>query len=163
MNGKYDSLHPYSFKLDGDMHYVFTTDAGAVYHAYFIDFSMYAPQFKEVYMFNIEPEGDTTNLPRDIRISHTIVRILSLFFANHHNSMIMVCDSVDGREYKRNMLFDRWYRHYSTADIAKYDASAETEDYMLYVSLFVHKDNTRKAEIVSAFYELVRNNMYPID
>lgn len=163
MNGIYDSLHPYSFKLDGDMHYVFTTDAGAEYHAYFIDFSMYAPQFKEVYMFNIEPEGDTTNLPRDIRISHTIVSILSLFFANHQNSMIMVCDSIDGREYKRNMLFDRWYRHYSTTDIAKYDASAETENYMLYVSLFVHKDNTRKAEIVSAFYELVRNNMYPID
>lgn len=163
MNGIYDSLHPYSFRLDGDMHYVFTTDAGAVYHAYFIDFSMYAPQFQEVYMFNIEPEGDTTNLPRDIRISHTIVSILSLFFANHQNSMIMVCDSIDGREYKRNMLFERWYRHYSTADIAKYDASAETEDYMLYVSLFVHKDNTRKAEIVSAFYELVRNNMYPID
>lgn len=163
MNGIYDSLHPYSFRLDGDMHYVFTTDAGAVYHAYFIDFSMYAPQFQEVYMFNIEPEDDTTNLPRDIRISHTIVSILSLFFANHQNSMIMVCDSIDGREYKRNMLFDRWYRHYSTADIAKYDASAETEDYMLYVSLFVHKDNTRKAEIVSAFYELVRNNMYPID
>ena len=24
MNGIYDSLHPYSFKLDGDMHYVFS-------------------------------------------------------------------------------------------------------------------------------------------
>ena len=163
MNGIYNSLHPYSFRLDGDKHYVFTTDAGIVYHAYFIDFSMYAPHFEEVYMFNIEPEVDTTNAPLDVRISHTIVRILSLFFANHQNSMIMVCDSVDGRERKRNMLFDRWYRHYATSDITKYDASAETEDYMLYVSLFVHKDNARKSEIVSAFYELVRNNMYPID
>lgn len=158
-----DSLHPYSFQLSGDMHYVFTTEAGVVYHTYFIDFSMYAPQFNNVYMFNIEPEGDTTNQPQDIRISHTIVTILSQFFANHQNAMIMVCDSIDGREYKRNLLYDRWYRHYATSDIAKYDASAETEDYMLYVSLFVHKDNVRKSEIVSAFYELVRNNMYPID
>ena len=60
MSDASNSLRPYSFKLDGDMHYVFTTEAGVVYHAYFIDFSMYAPQFKEVYMFNIEPEGDTT-------------------------------------------------------------------------------------------------------
>ena len=77
MSDAFNSLHPYSFKLDGDLHYVFTTEAGIVYHAYFIDFSMYAPQFKEVYMFNIEPDSDTTNLPQDIRISHTIVRILS--------------------------------------------------------------------------------------
>ena len=163
MNDTFNSLHPYSFRIDGDMHYVFTTEADIVYHAYFINFRMYAPQFDDVYMFNIEPEGDTTDLPLDIRISHTIVRILSLFFANHQNSMIMVCDSIDGREHKRNLLFDRWYRHYATADIAKYDASAETADYMLYVSLFVHKDNSRKSEIVSAFYELVRNNMYPLE
>ena len=163
MSDASDSLRPYSFYLSGDMHYVFTTEGGVVYHAYFIDFSMYAPQFRDVYMFNIEPEGDTTNQPQDIRISHTIVTILSLFFANHQNAMIMVCDSIDGREHTRYLLFDRWYRHYATADIAKYDASAETEDYMLYVSLFVHKDNARKSEIVSAFYELVRNNMYPID
>ena len=163
MNDTSNSLHPYSFRIDGDMHYVFTTEADIVYHAYFINFRMYAPQFDDVYMFNIEPEGDTTNQPQDIRISHTIVRILSLFFANHQNSMIMVCDSIDEREHKRNLLFDRWYRHYATADIAKYDASAETADYMLYVSLFVHKDNSRKSEIVSAFYELVRNNMYPLE
>ncbi len=163
MNDTSNLLHPYSFRIDGDMHYVFTTEADIVYHAYFINFRMYAPQFDDVYMFNIEPEGDTTNLPLDIRISHTIVRILSLFFANHQNSMIMVCDSIDGREHKRNLLFDRWYRHYATVDIAKYDASAETADYMLYVSLFVHKDNSRKSEIVSAFYELVRNNMYPLE
>lgn len=163
MSDKSNSLHPYSFVLDGDMHYVFTTEAGIVYHAYFIDFCMYAPQFNGVYMFNIEPEGDTTSIPQDIRISHTIVKILSQFFANHQNSMIMVCDSVDGREHKRNLSFDRWYRNYATTDINKYDASAETEDYVLYVSLFVHKDNTRKSEIVSAFYELVRNNMYPIE
>ena len=55
--------------------------------------------------------------------------------------MIMVCDSVDGREHKRSLLFDRWFRNYATADINKYDASAETEDYVLYVSLFIHKDN----------------------
>lgn len=145
------------------MHYIFTTDAGVVYHAYFLDFSMYASNFKDVYMFNIEPEGITTSLPLDLRISHTIVSILSQFFANHMNTMIMVCDSIDGRERKRNMLFERWYQHYATVEISKYDASAETEDYMLYVSLFVHNRNPRKAEVISSFYELVRNNMYPTD
>lgn len=55
--------------------------------------------------------------------------------------MIMVCDNLDGKEHKRNMLFDRWYQKYSTSEIEKFDASAETEDYMLYVSLFIHKMN----------------------
>lgn len=154
-------LHPYSYVIDGDMRYTFTTVDGVVYHAYFLDYSALFPDFPNVYMFNIEPESNEPH-PIDVRISHTIVSILSQFFENNLNTMIMVCDNIDGKERKRNALFERWYQNYGTSHIVKYDASVETEDYMLYVSLFVHGSNPLRKDIVSYFYELVRNNMYPI-
>lgn len=161
MNETSALLLPYDFHLDGDMRYTFTTVDGIVYHAYFIDYGAFFPNFPSVYMFNIEPETEVPH-PIDIRISHTIVKILSLFFENDLNTMIMVCDNTDGREYKRNLLFERWYQRYGASQIAKYDASVEDEDYMLYVSLFVHAHNPLRKDIVSYFYDLVRNNMYPI-
>lgn len=59
MSDASDSLRPYSFKLSGDMHYVFTTEAGVVNHAYFIDFSMYAPIF--FFVSRIEGENFLCN------------------------------------------------------------------------------------------------------
>lgn len=44
-----------------------------------------------------------------------------------------------------------------------YEASVFTEDYMLYVSIYLHKANPRMRELVSAFYDLVKNDLYPID
>ena len=38
-----------------------------------------------------------------------------------------------------------------------------TEDYTLYVSIYLHKANPRMWELVSAFYDLVKNDLYPID
>lgn len=35
------------------------------------------------------------------------------------------------------------------------------EDYTLYVSLYVHRRNANLKKLISAFYELVKNNMYP--
>ena len=127
MNETLNSLRPYSFFVDEDMRYTFTTDEGIVYHAYFLDYSMFMPQFSNIYMFNIEPEEETAH-PIDIRISHTIITILAKFFERNVNTMIMVCDNLDGKEHKRNMLFDRWYQKYGTSEIEKFDASAETED-----------------------------------
>lgn len=70
MNETLNSLHPYSFYVEEDMLYTFTTDEGIAYHAYFLDYSMFMPQFSNIYMFNIEPEDEAAH-PIDIRISHT--------------------------------------------------------------------------------------------
>ena len=77
--------------------------------------------------------------------------------------MIMVCDSLDGRELKRARLFSRWFMQYNDGNIQKYDASSATEYYMLYVSLYIHRNNPNIRQIVNAFYELVKNNLYPVE
>jgi len=154
-------LHPYNIILDGNMSYTFTTDEGVVYHAYFMEFSNVLTGFQSVYTFNIESESNEPH-PIDIRISHTIVSILELFFRNIENAIIFVCDNIDGKERKRNIKFDRWYQNWRTENIEKYDATADTEDYVLYVSLLINVANPKRKEIVSAFYKLVSNNMIPL-
>ena len=77
--------------------------------------------------------------------------------------MIMVCDNLDGKEKKRRLLFSKWYSVYNDGSIIKYDASTQIDDYLLYVSIYLNKSNSNRNVLVQAFYELVKNNLYPID
>ena len=40
--------------------------------------------------------------------------------------MVMVCDTLDGRQLKRKMRFDRWFKEYSNGEIERFDACADT-------------------------------------
>lgn len=77
--------------------------------------------------------------------------------------MIMVCDNLDGKEAKRELLFSRWFARHNNGTLLKYDASTSDEDYILYVSIYLRKDNPQSKELVSAFYDLVKNGFYPVD
>lgn len=157
------SLQPhYEVIKDGEWNYSFVTKHGIVYHAYFIDFSVYHPDFSDVYTFNIEPETDTPH-PIDNGIACTIAYILRQFFAVKERAMIMACDSMDGKEEKRRLLFSKWFLKYNDGSVIKYDAAAVTDDYRLYVSIYLNKENLERERLVSAFYDLVKNNFYPID
>lgn len=52
---------------------------------------------------------------------------------------------------------------YNDGDIIKYDAATTTDDYQLYVSIYLNRNNSQRDELVAAFYDLVKNNLYPID
>ena len=153
---------PYSIEERENWNYIFITKHGIQYHAYFIDVSYLHPEFEEVYTFNIEPEDDTPH-PIDVRIALTVADILRRFFLIKERAMLMVCDNLDGKEQKRELLFSRWFSQYNEGYISKYDASSETEDYRLYVSIYLHKENPRSNILVTAFYQLVSNGMYPVD
>ena len=90
---------PYDIVEESDWNYSFKTKHGIVYHAYFIDFSIYHPTFDNVYTFNIEPESDRPH-SIDNRIAMTIVSLLRIFFSRNDHAMIMVCDNLDGKEKK---------------------------------------------------------------
>ena len=154
-------LH-YSITKDGEWNYSFTTKHGIVYHAYFIDFSNYHHAFKDVYTFNIEAESDTPH-PIDNKIAQTVIEILRRFFSVKEHAMIMICDNMDGKEDKREHLFSRWFIRHNDGSIVKYDASTSDEDYTLYVSMYLRKDNPQSPSLISAFYDLVKNGFYPID
>lgn len=154
-------LTPYKISKSSDWDYTFVTQHGIVYHAYFVDFSNYHPSFSNVYTFNIEPEG-IVNHPIDYKIALTVVDILKKFFEVKEHAMIMICDNLDGKEEKRKILFQRWFNRHNDGSIIKFDASAETDDYTLYVSLYLKRDNPNATELIKSFYELIGNDMYPM-
>ena len=106
---------PYNITEEGEWNYSFTTKHGIVYHAYFVDFSIYHPSFSDVYTFNIEPESDTPH-PIDSRIALTIFGILRQFFELKQRAMLMVCDNLDGKEAKRERLFARWFKRHNDGE-----------------------------------------------
>ena len=153
-----NSQLPYEFCKESDWNYSFITISGVKYIAYFVDYSVYHPDFDEVYTFNFEPEESTPH-PIDPKIAATIVTILQEFFQSKERAMILVCDNIDGKENKRNRLFSRWYTNFKTKDILKFDASATTEEYQFLLS----SSHPRKEKLIAAFYELVKNEFYPVE
>ena len=96
-----NSQLPYEFCKESDWNYSFITISGVKYIAYFVDYSVYHPDFDEVYTFSFEPEESTPH-PIDPKIAATIVTILQEFFQSKERAMILVCDNIDGKENKRN-------------------------------------------------------------
>ena len=95
-----DSLNPYEIDEEELLDYTFITKDGIKYHASFYSVEPLYPEFVDTYSFSIEPE-DKRSHPMDRRIAITIAEILKRFFAVNTNAMIMVCDSTDGKEFKR--------------------------------------------------------------
>jgi hypothetical protein len=151
------------FEIDeqSEMDYVFVNRDGIKYHATFYPVSDLYPQLTKTYSFSIEPE-DRKAHPIDSKIATTIVEILKRFFKNNENAMIMVCDSLDGKESKRRKLFDRWFDHFADHSILKYDASAPLEDYQLYLSIYFRRDNPNKESLLRAFRDLLSMNLYEL-
>ncbi|MDO4819505.1 MAG: DUF6169 family protein [Prevotella sp.] len=163
-----NSLLPYKVNRENDYYYSFITKDGIVYNAYFLSLFECYPKMLNTYTFNIEPDSsyDEAKHPLDSRIALTIVSILRAFFADNKNSMIMVCDSVDGKEDKRRCLFNRWFDNYKEDDIIKLDAAREGKKeglaYNLYVSLFININNPNRSKIIDAFNELVKTDLYEL-
>lgn len=147
---------PYECEDDGDG-YHFVNKHGVRYHIYFIDKSGLHPKFDNVYSFNIEPEGseEETRHPIDNQIASTIVAILSRFFQKNENAMLMVCDTLDGKEQKRRKLFDRWFAAYNHNLLIKLDASLDADEYVILASIYFRHDNPNRRDLEDAFNELI--------
>jgi hypothetical protein len=149
---------------DKPLDYHFVTKDGITYHAYFLNVSYLHPAFTNAYSFSLEPQGDykVTRHAIDTRIAMTIVSILDEFFAKNENSMLMACENLDGKEGKRRKLFDHWYDIYNNHKLVKLDASLENEDYKLYISMFIHKENAQLETLIDAFNEVIRMDLYEL-
>lgn len=157
--------NPYDICEEGVWDYSFVTGEGVAYRAYFVAVPYLHPLFTDIYSFNIEPkEGSVVSTHRamDARIGATIAAILVEFFKKNENSMIMVCDNSDGREHKRRLLFNRWYETYNDKSLVKLDAALAKDDYRLFVSMYISVANPKRRELVDAFNELVRTDLYEL-
>lgn len=153
-----DSLLPYKYEAVDNLYYVFVNTDGIKYQVYFTPMYEYYPDLVGTYSFSIEPESRTPH-KMDRRIALTVVDILRSFFANNENAMIMVCDTLDGKEMKRRKLFDRWFLQYGDGNILKYDGSAQADDYTLYISIYFTKKNPNRNQLVAAFYDLLKTDI----
>lgn len=155
---------PYEVVETEDFDYIFVTKDGIVYRAYFLDVSYLHPQFHNSYSFSIEPIGDKCSTIHSIdrRIGITIASILEKFFKKNENSMLMACDNTDGKEDKRRKLFDRWYDTYSNNSLVRLDAALENDVYRLHVSMYIGKNNPRREQLISAFNELIKTDLYEL-
>lgn len=156
--------NPYDVIEESELDYSFCTKDGITYRAYFLSASHLHDSFTDAYSFSIEPVGESeeTVHPMDVRISMTVASILKGFFQKNENSMLMVCDNIDGKEEKRRKLFDRWYHHYNNYSLIKLDASLENDDYRLFVSMFINRSNPKRELLIHAFNELVRTDLYEL-
>ena len=144
-----DSLSPYDINEEESLDYTFINRDGIKYHASFYSVEPLYPQFKNTYSFSIEPEDNKAH-PIDRRISVTIAEILRRFFSININAMIMVC----------RKLFDRWFEHFSDNTILKYDASAPLDEYQLFISLYMNRNNPNKESLLQAFSKLMEQDLY---
>lgn len=150
--------NPYNINEEASLDYTFVNRDGIKYHASFYSVEPLYPEFVDTYSFSIELENKKAH-PMDRRIAITIAEILKRFFKVNTNAMIMVCDSTDGKELKRRKLFDKWFEHFSDDSVLKYDASAPLEEYQLFISLYLSKDNPNMENLLQAFSKLMEADL----
>jgi hypothetical protein len=151
------TLQPYNYTIRNN-EYVFVTDYGIQYSIKIEDGSSYFVTFKP-YLSVYELSIDIVNVeqvlfaPFDHRTELTILTIVKLFFQEHTNSIIYVCDSIDRRHYARSRKFDSWFQRNNDGSLEKYDVDFSTEGMEILASLIVHIDNPFKEELVELFYQ----------
>jgi hypothetical protein len=67
--------------------------------------------------------------------------------------MLLVCDTIDGREEARMRLFNSWFIRIAPEGLTKIDRSGKAEAYNLFVSLLVWADNPMRDALVSILEE----------
>ena len=123
-------------------------------------FDLY-PDLVNTYSFSIEREG-TNPHPLDLRIAATVVEVLRRFFQNVENAMIMVCDSTDGKQFKRRNLFERWFHYYNDGTLLAVNAEVGEGDYELLLSIYFKKNNPYKQQLMKAFGDLLARDCFEI-
>lgn len=142
------SLHPYNY-WEEDGQYFFNTPSGAQYVAYFLEL----PFAKNLYTFNFDKIHFGRYGLVDVNVRDTICTILFQFFQKHQDSMLVACDSSDGREEARMRLFESWYRRLAPQELIKIDRNGYTDEYQLFLSLFVWNDNPYKEQLIAILDE----------
>lgn len=156
-----DLLSPFEISETEPYDYTFTSRDGVRYRVFFSPLQDLYPQLINTYSFSIEREDKRAH-PMDARIAVTVVSILKRFFESNENAMIMICDTLDGKEAKRRKLFDRWYKHFNDGSLEKYDASASTIDYELFISIYFTRSNPNRKQLIDAFRDLLASDLYEL-
>jgi len=109
-----------------------------------------------VYEFAFAPEvHKDINLPKDNRVSATILKVISDFLKRETNSLLFVCDSTDDKGMARARLFNNWYKKSECEYTEKYDETIEDPvNSDIITSLLIHKDAPNKQLMLQKYRNL---------
>lgn len=107
-------LYNYSVEAsEGNFSYTFTTDNSIEYVVFFATSRALTQKtnLEDLYILSLLPVTFALKYKYDKRIFHTVKAIVNDFFnANSHCcSVIYYPDDTDGKDAKRDMLFNRWF------------------------------------------------------
>lgn len=152
-------MQPYKIIVVRNNYFEFTTANGTAYLCYFLSYSEYFKNYKEIadniYSFNVEVlKGRNTGISSDEKIGRTIIEIVKAFLSGLENAVVYVCDTSDGKELLRKRKFDQWFKKYDDGTIIKVDGHIAVPNFNIYNAILIHKENQKKNRFIEAFNDL---------
>ena len=143
------SPYEVSFAPNGD--FVFATSLNI---HYLISFEMEEPVGGcNTFQFVIQ-KLENQRSPHDAKVEQAILAILDVFFREHLDVLLYMCDDSDGREANRNRLFLAWFKKHAAPDrFTIRTASAIVEGKGFYAAIIVENRNPL-LEIIIADFEM---------
>lgn len=99
--------------------YVFETEHGLVYEIVLTDRAELIEAYPQINLFVFELGFAPVNSGKtiaDTRIEPTIIQFVSDYFAKQTNALVIIYESLDGKQQARSVLFNKWINR-NTAEI----------------------------------------------
>ncbi len=146
-------LSPYKVWTENGRDYFVETSHDMLFRIGFMDdFSIWSTG---AYQFTINNESQQPS-PNDPKLKNTIFRIIEAFFAANPDILLYICDTGDGKQEFRSILFVRWFNSYAKRDeYLMKTAEVQEGDTKNFAALIVQKNNPRIDEIVAEFEETI--------
>jgi hypothetical protein len=140
---------PYYVMLSPKENYIFETERGIHYS---ISFEEETPIGGcDSYQFIIE-KIDKVRSSHDAKVEQTVLAILDVFFEEHLDVLLYMCDDSDGREANRNRLFLSWFKKHAAPErFTIRAASAIVEGKGFYAAIIVENRNPLLETIIADF------------
>ncbi len=138
------------FKTDNDIDYLVKFEKA---NHHFTDFL----PFLNIFELSIELQNEVQLSPLDLRIEKTIIEVIRKLFDDNTNSLLYICDNLDGRHFVRARKFNNWFLRHNDGTFEKYDEKVivknDADDILSYmpISLILHTQNPYKSHILSIF------------
>nr|WP_239059517.1 DUF6169 family protein [Bacteroides sp. 224] len=114
-----------------------------------------------IYSFIIDRyPGNKKSKDIENKVRNTILVILSKFFENNQSALVVIYDSIDGRQLYRKRLFDKWYNEFNNGSIAKKEGSFNSSNSETYAIVMYSSSHKNCDEIEKQFDNLLKNNFY---
>ena len=146
---KINTQSPYEVSYAPNCDFVFATNLGI---HYLISFENETPMGGcDTFQFVIQ-KLDHQRSPHDAKVEQTVLAILDVFFEEHLDVLLYMCDDSDGREANRNRLFLAWFKKHAAPDrFTIRTANAIVECKGFYAAIIVENRNPLLETIIADF------------